>query len=241
LANQAHIDIFSDPVCPWCLVGLTRLNNAIGRVQTRAKAAAKSNGKTPLEINITHHPFLLDAKTPKEGEDVVEMLKRKYGRAPDEMFKQLQSEAKISGLELDMGKQKRRNPSQRALVLIMVAAEKGTQHELALAFSNACYVDGLNINDDEVLTSVALKHGFEKAEVVSILANDQLVEAIEKNARWAPTAGITGVPYFIFNNSFAFSGAQQDTVFDQALERALAMKKVVGPDSDNDSKTDVSS
>ncbi len=225
MANQAHIDIFSDPVCPWCLVGLTRLNNAI----TKAKAAAK----TPLEVDIIHHPFLLDAKTPKEGEDVVEMLKRKYGRAPDQMFEQLQSEAKISGFDLDMGKQKRRNPSQRALVFIMAAAEKGTQHELALAFSHACYMDGLNINDDEVLSEIALKHGFEKDEVVSILANDQLVEAIEKNARWAPTAGITGVPYFIFNNSFAFSGAQREEVFDQALERALAMEKVLDPDPDS--------
>ncbi len=225
MANQAHIDIFSDPVCPWCLVGLTRLNNAISRV----KAAAKTDSKNPLEIDITHHPFLLDAKTPREGEDVVEMLKRKYGRAPDEMFERLQSEAKISGLDLDMGKQKRRNPSQRALVLIMAAAEKGTQHELALAFSYACYMDGLNINDDEVLTSIALKHGFEKAELTSIMSNDQLVEAIEKNARWAPTAGITGVPYFIFNNSFACSGAQQELVFEQALERALTMERVVDP------------
>ena len=220
MANQAHIDIFSDPVCPWCLVGLTRLNNAICRVRKAAKI--------PLEINISHHPFLLDAKTPKEGEDVREMLRRKYGRAPDEMFERLQVEAKISGLDLDMEKQKRRDPSQRALVLIMAAAEKGSQHDLALAFSHACYLDGLNINDDGVLISIALKHGFEKSEAVAILANGQLVEAIEKNARWAPTAGITGVPYFIFNNSFAFSGAQSEQVFDSALERALAMEKAGG-------------
>ncbi|MCF6326525.1 MAG: DsbA family oxidoreductase [Devosiaceae bacterium] len=222
MTNQAHIDIFSDPVCPWCLVGLTRLNNAI--------SSAKTASENPLEIDITHHPFLLDAKTPKEGEDVVEMLKRKYGRAPDEMFERLEIEGKKSGLNLNMKKQKRRNPSQRALVLIMAAAEKGSQHELALAFSHACYMDGLNINDDEVLTTIALKQGFEKDEIISILANDQLVEAIEKNARWAPTAGITGVPYFIFNNSFAFSGAQQELVFEQALERALAMERVTDPE-----------
>jgi len=220
MANQAHIDIFSDPVCPWCLVGLTRLNNAI----ERAKAGAEKG--VTLEVDITHHPFLLDARTPDEGEDVVEMLQRKYGRAPDEMFRQLEKEAKKSGLDLDMGKQKRRNPSQRALVLIMAAAEKGTQHELALAYSHACYSQGLNINDDEVLISIALRYGFENDEVASILANKKLVAAIEQNARWAPQAGITGVPYFIFNNQFAFSGAQSDEAFDQALQRAFAMERV---------------
>ena len=225
MANQAHIDIFSDPVCPWCLIGLTRLDNAIARLKSR-------EGAPPVEISVTHHPFLLDAKTPRDGEDVVEMLKRKYGRAPDEMFRRLETEAGISGLELDMGRQKRRDPSQRALVLIMAAAERENQHELALAFSHACYLDGLNINDDEVLISIAMDHGFERDEAAALIGNKALAEAIEKNARWAPSVGITGVPYFIFNNSFAFSGAQQEQAFDQALARALAMEKVLGPDAD---------
>jgi len=226
MANQAHIDIFSDPVCPWCLVGLTRLNNAIQR----------ANKNDPdIEIGITHHPFLLDAKTPEEGEDVVEMLKRKYGRAPDEMFERLEVEAKKSGLMLEMNKQKRRNPSQRALVLIMAAKEKGSQHELALAFSHACYVDGANINDDKILIEIATKYGFEAEEAKALININELITAIEKNARWAPTAGITGVPYFIFNNSFAFSGAQPEEIFDQALVRALAMEQISAPDTEEKS------
>ncbi len=138
------IDIFSDPVCPWCLVGLRRLDNAIARLE---------NGAV---IGIVHHPFLLDANTPKEGEDVVEMLTRKYGQLPDDMWDRLENEAKLSGLELDMRKQ---NPSQRALALIMAAEKKGTQHDLARAISHKCYIEGQNIADPDVLQNLALAYG----------------------------------------------------------------------------------
>ena len=210
--NQAHVDIFSDPVCPWCLVGLTRLDNVLARQDPVAR------------IGISYHPFLLDAATPSRGENVREMLERKYGRSPDEMWDQLELAGAQSGLELDMRKQTRRNPSQRAQVLIMAAGAKGTQHGLAMALSRACYLEARNINDEAVLCEVALAHGFTPQEVDALLADTEAVAALERSARWAPQAGITGVPYFIFNNRFALAGAQPETMFEKAFERALAMK-----------------
>ena len=212
--NQAHIDIFSDPVCPWCLVGLARLDKVLADLGDEAK------------VGITHHPFLLDATTPQQGEDVVAMLKRKYGTSPDEMWDHLEQQAKLCGLDLDMRKQKMRQPSQKALVLIMAARDKGSQHALARAISHACYMDGLNIADHGVLEKIALDYGFNKAEISQLLADDEAVKTIEKNARWAPQNGIKGVPYFIFNNKFALSGAQPESVFAAALEKALSMARV---------------
>ena len=212
--NQAHIDIFSDPVCPWCLVGLARLDKVLGELEGDAK------------IGITHHPFLLDASTPKEGEDVVAMLKRKYGTSPDEMWNHLEEQAKLCGLDLDMRKQKMRQPSQKALVLIMAAKGKGTQHAFARAISHACYMDGLNIADNGVLEKLALQHGFDPREVSQFLADGEAVKIIERNAQWAPQNGIKGVPYFIFNNKFSLSGAQPESVFAAALEKALSMERL---------------
>ncbi len=214
--NKAHIDIFSDPVCPWCLVGLTRLDNTLARLNH------------DQEIGITHHPFLLDANTPKEGEDVVAMLKRKYGRSPDEMWSRLEAEAKSSGLNLDMRQQKWRYPSQKALVLIMGASEKGSQHRLAVALSKECYLEGANISDIAVLHKLALEHGFTGKEAAELLADREAEKTVEKNAGWAPRAGVTGVPFFVFNNSFSLSGAQPQAVFDAALTRALSMQQVAG-------------
>ena len=212
--NHAHIDIFSDPVCPWCLVGLARLDKVLAGMPEDAV------------IGITHHPFLLDATTPKEGEDVVAMLKRKYGTSPDDMWDHLEEQAKLCGLDLDMRKQKMRHPSQKALVLIMAAKEKNTQHEIARAISHACYMDGLNIADNKILSEIALAHGFSKEEVSLILADEEAVKSIEQNALWAPQNGIKGVPYFIFNNKFSLSGAQPESVFEAALQKALSMERV---------------
>jgi len=208
------IDIFSDPVCPWCLVGLARLDNAIARLESGAV------------IGIVHHPFLLDANTPQEGEDVVEMLTRKYGRLPDDMWDRLEQEAKSSGLTLDMRKQKRRNPSQRALALIVAAEKKGTQHALATALGHACYIDGQNIADLDVLQNLALEHGFEREEAAALLVDPKVIKEVEHKAKWAAEAGVASVPFFVFNNAFVLSGAQSETAFDDALLKASSEQQV---------------
>ena len=203
-----RVDIFSDPVCPWRLVGLTRLDNAIAHIENDAF------------IDIVYHPFLLDANTPGEGEDVVEMLTRKYGRSPDDMWDRLEAEARSSGLMLDMRKQKRRYQSQRALALIDAVEKNGSQHALALALSRACYIDGQNIADLDFLQDLAVAHGFDAKEAAALLVDPMVIAGIEQKAKWAPEAGITEVPFFIFNNSFVLSGAQPETVFDDALQKA---------------------
>lgn len=206
--DQFRIDIFSDPNCPWCLLGLTRLNNALVRLE---------GGRRP---GILHHPFLLDPDATAEGENVVEMLVKKYGQEPFDTWDRMEAEALASGLELDMRKQTMRYPSQQAQVFIQAAAHKGTQHELALAFSHACYVDARNISDPEVIGELALQHGFSETEVAALLGADGAPEQIVAAAAQASQSGISGVPFFIFNNKFAVSGAQPETVFDDALGMA---------------------
>ena len=148
MTQPLKIDLFSDPACPWCLLGLTRLDNALGRLSADVKA------------DVEHHPFLLDANAPEEGEDVREMLMRKYGRPPDETWDRLEAEALRSGLELDMRKQKWRYATQGAQMLIRAAREKGAQHEVAVAMSHAYYLDARNIADRAVLIEIATANGF---------------------------------------------------------------------------------
>lgn len=206
--DDFRIDIFSDPNCPWCLLGLTRLDNSIARLEGDKKPG------------ILHHPFLLDADATEEGENVVEMLVKKYGQEPFDMWDRIETEAHASGLELDMRKQTMRYPSQKAQVFIQAAAHKGTQHAMALAFSHACYIDARNISDPDVIRGVALQHGFSDTEVDALLEADETPKQIEAAAAQASQSGISGVPFFIFNNKFAVSGAQPESVFDEALGMA---------------------
>ena len=116
MTEPVKIDLFSDPACPWCLLGIARLDRALSRLPAGT------------EIDIEHHPFFLDANAPETGEDVYAMLQSKYGRPPDEMWDRLEAEAEKSGLTLDMRKQKMRYATQGPQMLIRAARSKGTQH-----------------------------------------------------------------------------------------------------------------
>lgn len=217
MARTLKIDLFSDPVCPWCLLGLARLDKAI--------AALPGD----VEVIIEHHPYLLDPNAPPEGEDVVEMLRRKYGRDPFEMWDRLEQEAKASGVDLDMRKQKVRYASQPAQALIAAAGEKSTQHKLARAIGDAYYLDAKNIADADVLVEIAVAHGFDAEEAREIATDRARWAFIEQAAASASQQGIQGVPFFILAQKFALSGAQPEEVFMQAFEAALAQESATAP------------
>ena len=207
--HDIRVDVFDDPACPWCLLGLKRLDNAIDALGN------------DIRVDIIHHPFLLDPEASEQGEDIVEVLTRKYGQPPFEAWDRIEAEAKKSGLDLDMRKQTMRYWSQPALTLIAAAADKGTQHAVAVALGRAYYLDARNISDLDVLAEIAAEHGFSPEEARAIAGDRSLYPAIAEAAQWASGQGITGVPFFVFAGKFAFSGAQPQEVFAEAFERAL--------------------
>lgn len=212
MSTELSIDIFSDPACPWCLLGLTRLDKALADLPDGS------------DVVIRHHPYLLDANTPPQGVDVAEMLKTKYGSDPAPMWDRLEAEAKASGIALDMRKQKMRHPTQKAELLIMAATNKGTQHKLARAMSDAYYLDALNISDTDVLIEVAAPYGFTAEEVTALVNDEAAIAAIVEAAGNAGAQGVQGVPFFVLDGKYALSGAQPEAVFSQALNQVLAEK-----------------
>lgn len=200
------IDVVTDIVCPWCYIGLTRLDKALAGT---GRAAA-----------ISHHPFFLDPNLPPEGVDVAEMLKAKYGGDPAAMFARVEDEARKSGLALDLSKQPRQRPTDRAHTLIAAAAGKGTQHALALALFEAHFMQSRNIADPDVLADVAVRHGFSDAEARQVIADPAALTATREAALGMSRNGISGVPFFVFDRRLALSGAQGENVFAQAIEQA---------------------
>lgn len=201
------IDLFSDPVCPWCLVAIHRFDKVVAALG--------------LSVDVEHHPYLLDPHALMKGEDMVEMLKRKYGRDPYEAWDRVEQEAKSSGLELDMRKQKVRYASQPAQALIAAAREKGTQHATAKALGDAYYLEAENIADADVLVKIATAHGFDADEARQVVTDEARWKVIERAAADASSQGIQGVPFFVFAQKYALSGAQPEDVVTRALEAAL--------------------
>ncbi len=207
--RELQIDVFEDPACPWCLVGLKRLDNAVAALAD------------DVEVSIVHHPFLLDPEASEQGEDIVEVLTRKYGQPPFDAWDRLEAEAKTAGLDLDMRKQKMRAWSQPALTLIAAAAETGTQHELAVALGRANYLEARNIADLDVLADIGSRHGFTETEARAIAGDRARYDTIVAMAQDAARHGISGVPFFIFAGKYALSGAQPQEVFAEAFALAL--------------------
>ena len=204
------IDVWTDVVCPWCLVGSERLDQAIAKLPAGTV------------IDVENHPFYLDPNTPPEGYDVAEMLRTKYGREPREMQARVEDEAKKAGLDLDLSKQPRSYPTKKAHTLTRLARDKGTQHALANAIAAAYFLEHRLINDDAVLADIAAEHGFTREEALAAIHDEAELAETEAIAQSAARGGIQGVPFFVLANKYALSGAQPQEVFDMALAQVLA-------------------
>ena len=217
MPKTLKIDVFTDVVCPWCLVGSARLDSAL---------AALPDG---VEIEVENHPFYLDPNVPPEGVVVSDMLRQKYGREPREIWARVESEAKKAGIDLDLSQQPRMFRTAKAHTLTRLAKSLGTQHELANAIAAAYFLDHRQVNDDEVLADLAVAHGFDRQEALRLINDPKELAITESLARDAAEQGINGVPFFIFGQKYALSGAQPQEVFEQALRQTLAEAQVPMP------------
>src|SRR5690606_9229704 len=124
--RKLSIQVVSDVVCPWCLIGVRRLDLAL-------------EAFPDVEAEVRFLPFLLDPSTPEKGEDLRERLKRKYGLEPEAMFSRVEAAARESGLPLDFEKVTRSVATTRAHTLIRHALERGTQGALKRAILSAYF------------------------------------------------------------------------------------------------------
>ena len=209
MSRTIKVDLFTDVVCPWCLIGSARLDKAIVALPA------------DVTVNVENLPFYLDPDTPPEGYDVAEMLRRKYGRDPKTIWARAEEQAKLSGIDLDLSKQPRTFPTQKAHTLVRLARPKGTQHALANAIAWAYFMDHRQVNDVDVLADIAVEYGFVREEALADVNDPRELETSHQMAVWAAQQGIQGVPFFIFDNRFALSGAQPQEVFDMAFAKVL--------------------
>lgn len=206
--NPLVIDVFTDIVCPWCLIGNRRLENAL------------AGPDAPKDVVVRHHPFQLDPSTPPEGRNVPEMLRRKYGADPKQMFARVEAEAHASGIPLDLAKQPNSYPTLAAHTLVRHAATRGTQRALMDELFGAHFLEAKNVNDPATLGAIASGHGFDVDEAIALVQDrDELAKTRSETER-ASQMGISGVPFFVFGGKFAMSGCQQPEAFRAALAKA---------------------
>ncbi|KKB77138.1 hypothetical protein VW35_15555 [Devosia soli] len=210
MARNLKIDVFTDVVCPWCLVGSARLDQALSKLPD------------DVDVVVENHPFYLDPTVPPEGVDVGEMLKAKYGRDPKDMWARVEGEASKAGIELDLSKQPRMFNTAKAHTITRLSKPNGNQHELANAIAEAYFLDHRQINDDNTLADIAVEFGWDRGDALDAMNDANELSITEQLATSAAQQGIRGVPFFVFAEKYALSGAQPDEVFAQALEKTIS-------------------
>lgn len=209
MSRTLKIDLFTDPVCPWCLIGSVRLDRVLETLGP------------DIEADVENHPFYLDPDTPEEGVVVADMLREKYGRDPKEMWARVEAEAAKSGIVLDLSRQPRMYPTAKAHTLTRQARPLGTQHALANAIAAAYFLDHRQISDDDVLAGLGAAHGLDAGAARAAINDPEELSLTAEMAAGAAAHGIRGVPFFVFDRKVALSGAQPEEVIREAIVQAL--------------------
>jgi predicted DsbA family dithiol-disulfide isomerase len=204
-----HIDIFSDTVCPWCLIGKRRLEAALAE-------------RPDLEVAVHWRAFQLNPTMPKEGMDRQTYLATKFG-GPDNaeiVYQRIRNAGAEEAIDFafeDIARTPNTIDSHR---LIRWAAGQDRDTETVEALFQAYFLRGENIGDRDVLVAAAKTAGMDPDEAAAFLASEALATEIEAEDRQARGLGIDGVPCFVFNGRHALAGAQSPKVLLQMLDMA---------------------
>lgn len=208
-----RIDIVSDIVCPWCVVGYRQLAEALKQTHTAHE--------------IHWHPFELNPDMPAEGQNLREHIMEKYGSSQQESdasrIRITEAGAEV-GFEFNFTDDTRMHNTFKAHQLLHWAADYGLKHELKQALFAAHFTDNRNISDEEVLADIAEDVGLDREQALAVLADQRYAEVVRTAEQQMQQQGIQSVPAVIFNQRHLVSGAQGVENFKSILNQLAAMK-----------------
>jgi predicted DsbA family dithiol-disulfide isomerase len=206
-----NVEIWSDVICPWCYIGKRRFETALSGFAHRD------------DVSVTWRSFELDPRAPRRYDGTLDdLLAHKYGLPRAQaaaMNARVTSLASAEGLtyRLDTASPGNTFDAHR---LIHLAARRSLQAEAKERVLRAYFAEGLAIGDTGALAKLAAEIGLDQREVAGALAGDACADEVRADEDRAASFGITGVPFFLFDQHLGVSGAQSQEVFLQALQQA---------------------
>lgn len=204
---SVRLDIFADPVCPWCLIGKLELDRAL-----------ESRPDHPFAI--TWHPFRLNPQMPREGVDRIQHLRDKLGDQAEAASRQVAERAAAMGLEL--------NPSPRepntldAHRLMHWAGLEGAQSRVMAGLLRAHWQEARDIGDAAELVRIAGDAGMDGELVGRLLAGPADLAEIDQREAHARQHGINSVPTFVVADTHVVGGAQPAALWQQVIDELTA-------------------
>jgi predicted DsbA family dithiol-disulfide isomerase len=206
-----EVDYVADVVCPWCYVGWSRLKRTFAL-------------RPGVEPHIRWRPYQLNPELPEEGVDRKALMASKFGADPARfhaMQQNLSRQAAEDGLDLKF-EQISKSPNTNAAHRLIAWAdmeEKGP--EIAEAIMRAYFTELRDIGDHTVLADIAAEHGMDREMVAERFTKGAGKDFIDQACAMAAQAGVQGVPFMIFADRIAISGAHAPEDLVQAIDKAM--------------------
>jgi predicted DsbA family dithiol-disulfide isomerase len=210
------IDFVSDVSCPWCIIGLKALEQALDNL----------DGKLRAEIHF--QPFELNPDMPAKGQDVAEHIRQKYGSTPEQFAanrENIRARGAALGFEFRMDKRNRVYNTFDAHRLLHCAELEGHQQAFKHALFRAYFTEGEDVASHDVLARLAGDAGLSADRAREILLSDTYAAEVRAQEQFYLANGIHSVPAVIVNDRHLISGGQPVEVFENALSQIAGLKQ----------------
>ena len=221
MEKQVTIEIWSDVVCPFCLLAKKKMERAIAAIHATDK------------VEVIWHSFQLDPSFPvNKSLPSIEYLSESKGLTIEqvtEMCNSLSSQATPYGIDFNFDKALTFNTSN-VHRLIQWAKTFQLSNQLKETLMQAHFAEGIDLSKEKNIYGIAEKAGLPVDKTKEILQSDAYAKDVTADIERAKDLGIRGVPYFLINKKEVIKGAQHETVFENAISAAL--KESAAPASD---------
>tara|TARA_R110002111_G_scaffold199875_1_gene265285 strand:- start:111 stop:764 length:654 start_codon:yes stop_codon:yes gene_type:complete len=192
-----RIDIVSDVMCPWCIIGYRQLVLALQATGTAHE--------------IHWHPFELNPDMPKEGQNLREHIVEKYGSTPEQSEQSRQQMTRLGvdlGFDFQFTDDTRMHNTFQAHQMLHWADQQGRKSDLKLALFGAHFTQGRDLSDAAVLAEVAGEIGLDPSQALAVLADQRFAADVRQEQNFWIQQGIRGVPAVVFDRQHLVTGAQ---------------------------------
>ncbi|WP_020619443.1 DsbA family oxidoreductase [Paenibacillus daejeonensis] len=206
-----HIDVYQDYVCPWCRIGKKNLSDALAQWQNTYDG----------EITVTYRAYQLHPELPPEGADFKEIMAAKMGGVANisQATGQVTKAGEAVGLPFHFDKITRMPNTELAHRLTAIAPEEHTT-ALVDALHQAYFAEGRDISDHAALTEILSGIGLDAQDLLARASQGEGAESVAADLGQAREIGIQGVPFFVFNQKYALSGAYPASELVRVLDSA---------------------
>jgi predicted DsbA family dithiol-disulfide isomerase len=210
-AQALQIDIVSDIMCPWCIVGYKRLQQALSKFPE-------------LDIKLYWHPFELNPNLAADGQNLTEHLAQKYGSTPEQSQQNRQRLVDLGkelNFEFNFSADSKIFNTFLAHQLLFWSALFDKQTQLKLALFQAYFTEQKNPQDIEVLVDIATQVGLEANEARAVLQEGRFALEVKQAEQLWINSGVQAVPALIFNQKYLLSGAQPSEAIEELIAKLI--------------------